>query len=117
MFDNLKNIGALMGQARELKQKMAELQAELERKTVEGEAGAGAVRVTMNGKFEVLAVTLDPTMITTLAGEGAEADKQMIQELIAAAFNAAMQRAQEVAREEMGRITGMNLPGMDQLLG
>ena len=118
MFDNLKNMAGLMNQAREFRQKLEETQAELARRTVEGDAGAGAVRVVINGKLEVLSVHLDRPMITALAGEGTQADQKMIEDLIAAAFNAAMAKAQEMAKDEMSRLTGgMNLPGLDQLMG
>lgn len=118
MFDKIKDLSAMLGHARELKAKMEQLQEELARKTVEADAGAGAVRVVMNGRFEVLSVHLDRPMIATLAGEGADADVQMIQELIASAFNAALIKAQETAREEMTRLTGVNLPpGLDKLMG
>ncbi len=107
MFDNLKNLAGLMGQAKELRTKMEQLQNELAKMEVEGEAGAGAVRVRMNGKFEVLEVIIDRPMVATLAGAGTEADVQMVGELIAAAVNAAMQKAQALARDEMMRVTGL----------
>ena len=72
MFDNLKNMAGLMSQAKEMRAKMEQAQAELARKTVEADAGAGAVRVTMNGKMEVLSVRIDKAMIATLVGSGAE---------------------------------------------
>lgn len=121
MFDqmkNLKNLAGMLGNAGEMREKFERLQEELARKTVEADAGAGAVRVTMNGKFEVMRVELDPMMIASLAGEGADADKEMVEELIRAATNAALQKAQEMAREEFSRTAGgLNLPGMEGLLG
>ncbi len=116
MFDNLKNLAGLMGQAKELRAKMEELQNQLAKMEVEGEAGAGAVRVRMNGKFEVLEVTVDRPLVATLAGTGTEADAAMVGELIASAVNAAFQKAQALARDEMMRVTGLGgmggLPGM-----
>ena len=118
MFDNLKNLAGLMGQAGQIKEKFEQLQAQLGQKTAEAEAGAGAVRVVMNGRFEVLAVRLDPTMIAKLAGAGADADRQMVEELIAAAVNAAVLKVQELIKDEMASLTGgMNIPGLDKLLG
>ena len=121
MFDqlkNLKNLAGLMGNAGELREKMEKFQEELERMTVDADAGAGAVRVTVNGKLTVLSVSLDPTMISALAGEGAEADRAMIEELIVSATNEAMRRAQELVKQEMARqMDGMNLPGLDGMLG
>ncbi len=118
MFDNLKNMASLMGQAGELRQRMEQIQQDLANKTVEADAGAGAVRVVMNGRFEVLAVRLDPAMLTTLAGEGADADHRMIEELITAAVNAAHAKAQQMIKQEMAQLTGgMDLGGLEQMLG
>jgi len=116
MLDNLKNLAGLMGQAGDMKKKMEQIQDELSRKTVEGESGAGAVRVEMNGKFEVIAVHLDRPLLQTLAGAGDETDQTMIEELIAGAFNAAHDKAQHLARDEMLKLTGgMNVAGLDQI--
>ncbi|MEO0514928.1 MAG: YbaB/EbfC family nucleoid-associated protein [Planctomycetota bacterium] len=124
MFDqmkNLKQLAGLMGNAGELKAKFEAMQAELEHKTVDADAGAGAVRVTVNGQLRVVKVHLDPAMTTALVGEGAEADKGMVEELIASATNAAMTKAQLMIKDEMASITGglniPGLPGMDQLMG
>ena len=124
MFDNLKNLSGLMAQAREMKEKMEQMQAELGRRTVEADSGAGAVRVVMNGKFEVVAVHLDPHMVAALVASpspGAPAsdeDRHLIEELIGAAFNAALAKSQDMAREEMAKITGgLNLPGLGNMLG
>ncbi len=121
MFDQFKNMANLMSQAKEMRAKMEQAQQELARKTVEADAGAGAVRVTMNGKLEVLSVRIDQRMLATLAGEGANADLQMVEDLMAAAFNAALGKAQQLIQEEMGKVTGgLNLgaiPGLDKLMG
>lgn len=117
MFGNLKNLAGLMGQAGQIKEKVAELQESLGRVEVEGEAGAGAVRVVANGKMEVLSVELDRPLLSALAGEGDEADLRMVEDLVASAVNAALARARETAQEEIGRLTGdLNLPGLDQFL-
>jgi nucleoid-associated protein EbfC len=118
MFENLRNMAGLLGQAKELKARFEQAQAELGRRTVEGDSGAGAVRVVINGRLEVISVRLDKPLLATLAGEGDAQDQQMIEDLIAAAFNAAMVKAQELIRQEMSKVTGgLNLPGMDQLPG
>lgn len=112
MFDHLKNLAALMGQAKELRARMEQIQAALAKKEVEGEAGAGAVRVRMNGKFEVLKVSVDRPLVATLAGTGTQADAQIVGELIASAVNDAMTKAQALAQDEMMRATGLSgLPG------
>ena len=118
MFDKLKNLAGLMGQAGEIKEKFEQVQAQLGQMTVEADAGAGAVRVVMNGRFEVAAVRLDPAMIATLAGAGAEADRQMVEELIAAAVNAAVAKTQQLIKGEMTSLTGgLDIPGLDKMLG
>ncbi len=115
---NLKSLASLMGNARELREKFEQLQAELSRKTVEAEAGAGAVRVVVNGRFEVVRVHLERPLLQTLAGEGPDADTQMIEDLIAAATNAGIKKAQELARQEVAKITGgLSLPGLNGMIG
>lgn len=120
MFDQLKNlkqIASLMGNASELRQKIEQVQQKLARKQVEAEAGAGAVRVAANGKMEIVSVHLDAAMLTTLSGEGAEADQQMIEELIAAATNAALAKARELIKQELSSAAGgMDIGGLDQLI-
>ena len=128
MFDQLKamkQLAGLMGNAGELKAKFEALQAELKEMSVDADAGAGAVRVTMNGHLRVTDVKLDPAMIVALAGSGDpggdDTDHGMIEELIVSATNAAMTKAQEMVKEKMATLTGgmdlPGLPGMGQLLG
>lgn len=123
MLDQLKSLKALasvMGNADELKEKFARVQEELGNKFVEADAGAGAVRVTANGKLEITAVRIDPAMLSTLAGEGSDEDKALVEELIAAATNAALKKSRELASEELGKAAGdmnLNLPGLDKILG
>ncbi len=121
MFDqmkNLKNLAGLLGNAGEMRGKMQRMQEELAHITAEADAGAGAVRVVVNGKMQVMNVELDRGMIVALAGEGSDADKQMIEELIVSATNEALRRAQELVRQEMAKLTGgMDLPGLDGLMG
>jgi DNA-binding YbaB/EbfC family protein len=118
MFGNLKNLAGIMGQMGEFRERAEKLQREMESKTVEGDAGAGAVRVRMNGKFEVLAVELDQNMVASLAGGASGADKKVIEELIAAAFNDAQAKARNILAEEIQKATGgMSIPGLDKLMG
>lgn len=117
MFDNLKNLASLMGQAKEMRAKMEQMQAELARQTVQADAGAGAVRVTMNGKFEVVNLEFEPSMIATLAGAGAQADRQMVEELVLAALAAAHAKVRELLEREMSQMTGgLDLKGFEGLL-
>ena len=123
MFDNIKNMMSMMGQAKQMREKFAQLQEELGRKTVEGEAGAGAVRVKVNGRFEVIDMHLDRAMLLTLAspvdGSGpSDDDLKMIEDLIAAATNVALAKARDLVQQEFANATGgLNIPGLDKLMG
>lgn len=121
MFDQIRNVSKVLGSLgnpKELQAKFAQIQEDLARKTVEADAGAGAVRITMNGKFQVTQVQLDPVLVASLAGAGADADREMVQDLIAAAVNAAQHKAREMAQEELANLTaGVNIPGIEKLLG
>lgn len=115
---NMKTLASLMGNAKQIRERVDRLQAELQKKTVEADAGAGAVCVVVNGRMEVLRVHLDRPLLTALAGQGSDADAQMVEDLIAAAINAALQKAQEMAKQEMTKLTGgINVPGLEGLLG
>jgi len=115
MFDNFKNLASALGQAQQLKTKMEQLQGELSQKTVEADAGAGAVRVIANGKLEILSVRLDPTLLKTLTGEGSDTDQQMIEDLITAATNAALGKARQLIGQEMSHLgSSLNIPGLTQ---
>ncbi len=116
MFENLKNMASLLSNARQLKERFDQLQAELGRKTVEADAGAGAVRVVANGRMEIVSVHLDRPLLVALAGQGSDADQQVVEDLIAAATNAALQKARELIQQEVMRVTGgLNLPGLPGL--
>lgn len=96
-------LGNMMKKAQEMQANMQRLQQELGAKTVEGQAGAGAVTVVMNGHFGCERVSLsDETM---------SEDKEMIEALIAAAVSDAAKKAQEMTQQEMASLTdGLNLP-------
>ncbi len=114
MFDNIKSLGALMKNAGEIRQRAAELQEQLERQTVEGESGGGAVRVTMNGKGHVLRIQLDQPLLVGIAGD----DKEIVEELIASAVNSASARMHQLVADEMQKVTGgLNIPGLTDALG
>lgn len=114
MFDNIKNLGNLMKVAAQAKEKAAEMQAELERARVTGESGAGAVRVTLNGKGRAERIEIEPSMLAGLVGD----DRTLAEELIAAAFNDGMEKVQQLVMDKTREMTGgMNLPGLEGLLG
>lgn len=116
MFDQLKNmkqLAGLMGNLGDIREKMEQVQAELGDKVVEADSGAGAVRVSMNGRFEVVSVKIDPAMVLTLAGSGSEADREMVEELIASAMNAAVLKVQELLKDTLGEAAGgIGIPGL-----
>ncbi|HEU4654438.1 MAG TPA: YbaB/EbfC family nucleoid-associated protein [Steroidobacteraceae bacterium] len=97
------NIGNLMKQAQQLQANMQRAQAEIALLEVTGEAGGGMAKVVMTGKHEVKRVTLDPSLI----GD----DKEMLEDLIAAAVNDAVQKVERTTQEKMSSLMGgMNLP-------
>ena len=97
-------IGNLMKQAQQMQDNMQKLQAKIAEMEVEGESGAGLVKVVMSGKHDVKRVTIDPSLLAD--------DKDMLEDLVAAAFNDAVRRAESVSQEKMGKLTGgMQLPG------
>jgi DNA-binding YbaB/EbfC family protein len=96
-------MGKLLKQAKKMQADMERAQAELANKEVTGEAGGGMVKVTMNGRHEVRGVSIDETLV----GD----DKDMLEDLIAAACNDAVRRVTELTQSELsGLSAGMNLP-------
>jgi DNA-binding YbaB/EbfC family protein len=96
-------IGNIMKQAQQMQEDMQKAQEEIAGMEVTGESGAGLVKITMTGKHDVKNVTIDPTLF----GE----DKDMLEDLIAAAVNDANRRVENMTQEKMSGLTaGMNLP-------
>lgn len=101
----MKNLGQLMKQAQEMQAKMAELQTKLAEAEVTGQAGGGMVQVTLNGKFDLRRVKIDPSIAKP-------DDVEVMEDLIVAAFADAKSKAEAQVQEEMKRLTGgLNLPG------
>jgi len=85
---------------------MAQKQAELAEKTVTAQSGGGMVTATVNGAHELLELSIDPDVIDP-------EDKEMLEDMVVAAVNQAMQQAEEMAQQELGKLTGgMNIPGL-----
>jgi len=106
----IPNMGQIMKQAQKFQAQMAKLQEELSEKTVEASAGGGMVRVVANGGQEVLSISIDPEVVD-------REDVEMLQDLIMAAVNDALNKAKAMMNEEMGKLTkGMNIPGMPGLM-
>lgn len=97
------NLGNMMRQAQQMQENLKRVQQELETLEVTGEAGGGLVQVVMTGKRAVRRVTID-------AGAVGE-DKELLEDLVAAATNDAVQRVEALVQEKMGAVTaGMGLP-------
>ncbi len=105
------DFGNLMSQMRETQEKMQEIQESLKDRVVEGTAGGGMIKAHVNGQKELLAVKIDDELIE-------EEDVEFIEDMIVAAVNNGMEKADELAQEEMNDVAGdMGLPGgMDGLM-
>lgn len=96
-------MGNLMKQAQKMQEQMAKAQEELAKAEVTGESGAGLVKIVMTGNHNVRRVDIDPSLM--------EDDKEMLEDLIAAAINDAARRVEENNAEKMGALTGgMQMP-------
>lgn len=96
----------MLKQMQQMQQKMVKAQEELANESVTASSGGGAVSVQMNGHHEVLAVTLDPDAVSP-------DDVEMLQDMLVAAFNEALSKAQDMAQKKMGAVTGgLNIPGL-----
>lgn len=102
----MQNFGNIMKQAKKMQERMMELQEGLASRTVEAAAGGGMVAVVVNGKFEVLSLKIEKEVVNA-------DDVEMLQDLIVAAVNEGVRKAQEMAASEMAKITGgMQIPGL-----
>ena len=102
----MQNFGNIMKQAKKLQEKMASLQEELESKMVETTSGGGMVSVVVNGKFELQSLKIDREVVNP-------DDLEMLQDLIVAAVNEGIRKAQEMASTEMAKLTGgLSIPGL-----
>ena len=102
----MQNIGNIMKQAKKLQERMASLQDELALRTVEASAGGGMVSVLVNGRHELVSLKIEKEVVN-------QEDVDMLQDLIMAAVNEGMRKAQEMAAAEMAKLTGgINIPGL-----
>ena len=98
--------GGLAGQLQAMQKQMLEAQEALGEKTVEVTAGGGAIKVVMTGHQKLQSITIDPEVVNP-------EDVEMLQDLIVAAVNEAVEASQNLAADEMGTITGgLNIPGL-----
>jgi DNA-binding YbaB/EbfC family protein len=100
----MKNqLAGLMKQAQAMQDNLKRAQEELAQIEIEGQSGAGLVKVTMTCKHDVKRVAIDPSLLAD--------DKDMLEDLVAAAFNDAVRRVEETTQEKMGKLTaGLPLP-------
>lgn len=109
----IPNMAGMMKQIQQMQEKMAKVQEQLESKTVVGEAGGGMVKVTANGKNQLVRIEIDKEVVNPT-------DVEMLEDLVLAAANQALEHSGKMAQEEMSKATagmlpnipGLNLPGM-----
>jgi DNA-binding YbaB/EbfC family protein len=102
----MKGMANMMKQAQKLQAQMLRLQEELAEKTVESSSGGGMVTVVANGRQQILSIQIEREVVDP-------EDVEMLQDLIQAAVNDALAKAQEMVSSEMGKLTGgLNIPGL-----
>ncbi|MBL4903930.1 YbaB/EbfC family nucleoid-associated protein [Desulfotalea psychrophila] len=103
------DMSSLMQQAQQMQAKMVTIQEELKSRKATGTAGGGMVTVTANGNSEILSIEIEQEIISV-------DEKEMLQDLIAAATNDALRKAKAIGKEEMAKLTGgINIPGVSNL--
>jgi len=101
-----KGLGHMMKQAQKMQAQILKIQEEMGARTIEASSGGGMVTVTANGKQQILAVRIEREVVDPQ-------EVQMLQDLVVAAVNEALKKAQEMVAEEMAKITGgLNIPGL-----
>lgn len=101
-------LGDLMRQAKEMQDRMKQVQEEAGAKVIEASSGGGMVTVRVNGRQEVLSIRIEPDIVDT-------EDMDMLQDLVTAAVNEGLQRSRKIMEEEMKKLTGglgINIPGL-----
>ena len=102
----LGDLGNIMEQAKAMQDRIADVQLQVAAKTVESSAGGGMVTARVNGKLEVVSISIEPEVIQ-------DGDREMLQDLVVAAVNEGIRKAQALMTEEMSRLTGgLKIPGL-----
>lgn len=102
-------LGNIVRQAQKMQAQMQKIQEELANKAVEACSGGGMVKAVVNGRQELLSITIEPQVVNT-------SDIEMLQDLVVAAVNEAIKKSQAMMGEEMGRVTGsLSIPGLGGL--
>ena len=103
----MANMGDMMKQAQQLQSKLAQIQADAGKKTVEASAGGNMVTAVVNGKLELVSLRIDPAVTSA-------DDVEMLQDLVMAAVNEGIRQAQQMMANEMGKVTGgLKIPGLN----
>jgi hypothetical protein len=101
-----KGLGNMMKQAQQMHAKMQEIQKELADKKVEAESGGGMVKVTGNGKGEILSIRIEKEIIK-------QEEKEVLEDLVLVAINEVLRRSQELNTSAMSKVTGgLTMPGL-----
>jgi hypothetical protein len=104
----IPNLPGMMKQIQKMQEKMAQVQEELEGKTVSAEAGGGMVRVTANGRQRIIKIVIDREVVNP-------ADTEMLEDLVLAASNKALDEAAKMAQDEVAKVTSGILPNIPGL--
>lgn len=102
----MANLGDLMKQAQQLQTKLSRIQEEAGNKTIDASAGGNMITAVMNGRLELISLRIDPSVVEN-------GDVEMLQDLVIAAVNEAVRKAQKMMAEEMGKVAGgLKIPGL-----
>jgi len=102
----MANMADMMKQAQQLQNKLARIQEEAGKKTVEASAGGNMVNAVVNGRLELISLRIDPAVVESC-------DVEMLQDLVLAAVNEGVRKAQKMVAEEMSKVAGgLKIPGL-----
>lgn len=102
-MDMNQNLGNLMKEAQKMQQRMQEAQEQLSKLTVSGKSGGNLVEIEMNGRHDVIKIKINPSLM--------EEDIEMVEDLVAAAFNDAVRKVEKASKEKISQLTaGLNIP-------
>src|SRR5215813_12342835 len=111
MFKNLSNLASLIKQAQQVGSRMQAMNEELKSRRVTGKAGGGMVEAEVDGLGQVLRITIDPGLVE-------RKDRELMEDLVPAAVNAAVAKSKELHAEVLRNLTGgIDLPGLKEALG